>query len=237
MDDEHRYENVFSPEGTLLQVEYALEAAKKGRACVALIGRECIVLAASKHVPEKLFESKEVSSVFVVSAGLVGIISGLPADTQYIMGKVRKYAADSMYDFGFGAKPDIVCRKMADHWQRRTQRSGERLDGVTLALVGYDRGAPRIYYTDVSGTILSYRAVAFGEGGVMVQKKLEKIYKEEVGEAEAVELALAALSDALGSEYLATDIEVACVKDGMKEMHYLTLDEIDAALVRIAERD
>lgn len=237
MNEEHRFENVFSPEGTLLQVEYALEAVKKGMACVVLVGKESIVMAASKRVPEKLVEPEEISSFFEASQGLFGVISGLPADVQHTVGKVRKNAADAVYDFGFEAKADIVCRRIADHWQKSTQKSAERLDAVALALAGYDRGAPMVWYSDVSGTLLSYKAVAFGEGGAMIQKKLEKIYQEGQGDQGALETALIALSEALGSDYMATDIEAAYVKDGMKAIRYLTVDEIDSILVRIAEKD
>lgn len=234
---EHKYENVFSPEGTLLQVEYALEAAKKGMACVTLVGGDSIVAAASKRLSEKLVLPESLTSFFKASSGLFCTISGLPSDVQHTVGEVKREAAKTVYDFGFCAKPDIVCRRIADSWQKQTQKSAERLDAVSVALFGYDNGKPKVFFSDASGAIFSFRAVAFGEGGAMVQKKLEKIYKDGESLEDAIDTALSSLSEALGADYLATDIEVVYIKEGMKDLTHLTVDEIDSALVRIAEKD
>ena len=45
---------VWSPQGRLLQVEYAMEAVKQGSACLGLVGKDGVVLAALKRQPNEL---------------------------------------------------------------------------------------------------------------------------------------------------------------------------------------
>ena len=46
--------SIFSPEGTLSQVEYALEAVKHGGLSIGLMGNKCIILCAERKAVPKL---------------------------------------------------------------------------------------------------------------------------------------------------------------------------------------
>ncbi|KAH9386579.1 20S proteasome subunit alpha 1 [Nematocida major] len=230
-----RINNDFSKEGTLYQVEYALEAAKKGMPCVIVGTPSCIVMAASKRLPEKLMDPEYISSFFEILPGVVGVASGYLMDIQITVSDVKKAAMDLYHDLGEVPTPDIIAREMADKFQLYTQESYKRISAVFLAIVGYEKECPMIYYTDSSGILLPYKAVAFGEGGSLMMKKLEKLYTPEQTQEQATENALISLSEALGADYLATNVELAVftAKEGLRRA---TTDEIDGFLVEIAEK-
>lgn len=233
---EARVDNAFSEEGTLYQVEYALEGAKKGMSCTVVAGATAIGLAASKRVPEKLMDASYLSSFVDIVPGLVGVASGYLMDVQSTAMLVKKTAVKLLNELGRTPAPEILARAIADKWQLATQENGRRLAAVSLAVIGYEKRQPVIYYTDTSGVLFPYRAVAFGEGGTVMMKKLEKIYPSGSADEEVVETALVALSEALGPDYLATNVEVAVVRPGGR-LQRLTTDEIDGLLVHIAEKE
>ncbi|KAI5175625.1 20S proteasome subunit alpha 1 [Nematocida sp. LUAm1] len=232
---EERINNAFSEEGTLYQVEYALEATKKGMSCVVLYGKDGIVMGASKRVPEKLMDPEYISSFFEIIPGLVGVISGYAMDVQDMKINTKKYALELLYDLGRTPTPDILCRRIADTLQVATQKSHRRLTAVSVCIVGYDKETPLIYYTDTSGVLFPCKATAFGEGGPLMQKDLEKTYKEKMGEEELLECALHGLSGALGNDYAANLIEVAVLKKNTA-LEILHLDRIDALLAQVGEK-
>ncbi|KAI5181279.1 20S proteasome subunit alpha 1 [Nematocida sp. AWRm80] len=232
-----REDNSFSEEGVLYQVEYALEGAKKGMPCVVVCGRDCVVMAASKRLPEKLMDPEYISSFFEILPGLAGVISGYLMDVQVAVQKVKKKASKLLYDLGQAPSPYMVARAMADEWELYTQENARRLPAVFLSIIGFEMNMPIISYTDSSGVLIPYSGVAFGEGSNVMMKRLEKIYTENQTEEKSIEDALISLSEALGHEYLAINVELASLHNTKEPLRRFTTDEIDSYLVQIAEKE
>ena len=56
---------IFSPEGRLYQVEYALEAISQAGTCLGVRANEGIILVAEKRVTDKLLDSKVFKKILL----------------------------------------------------------------------------------------------------------------------------------------------------------------------------
>ena len=73
---------VFSPEGRLYQVEYALEAVRRGTLAVAIKSNEDICLAAQIKIPSNLMDADSIDKILQVDDHIGVAISGLHADAR-----------------------------------------------------------------------------------------------------------------------------------------------------------
>lgn len=60
--------NMFSPEGRLFQVEYAIEAIKLGSTALGICTREGVVLAVEKRVTSTLMEADSILKIMEVDS-------------------------------------------------------------------------------------------------------------------------------------------------------------------------
>src|SRR5512139_3459648 len=83
---------VFSPDGRLFQVEYALETVKRGSTVLAIAGDEGVVLAAEERMTSKLQDPDFTWKIFQIDEHAGAAISGLSSDARILIDQARVYA-------------------------------------------------------------------------------------------------------------------------------------------------
>ncbi len=73
-----RHVSVFSPQGNLYQVEYAMKAAASGsNTAVAVRGKDSAVVITQKRVPDRLIDPSCVTSTFEITDKIAVLMLGL----------------------------------------------------------------------------------------------------------------------------------------------------------------
>lgn len=234
MVEAHHYYNIFSPEGKLLQVEYALEAVGNSNPVVIARNKNTVVCAAKKLYASKLMD-EEPKSIFKVSSKVYALVTGLSGDVDQIVLYSRSLGSDKEAKFGFEITPDILCRTFSDKIQQLIQATGQRAFAFGAAFFGFDYEGPSIYATDTSATHYPYYGHAFGEKSGRARGFLEENLDPEVSDRELMEIAVQALLESVGEDTQSDGIDVALLAPN-EDLKYLDNAEKDSVLQRISDK-
>lgn len=179
---------VFSPDGHLFQVEYALEAVKRGSAAIGIVGKNNeIVLAIEKKSLPQLQDGRTVRKIVQLDDHLTLTFSGLAADSRQLINKARTQCQSHRLQYEEPMSVEQCARFVAKYQQEYTHRGGRRPFGLSTLIAGFDKDmTPRLFMTDPSGTYSEWKARAIGRSQDNVTKVLESLYFEEPAMKEAL---------------------------------------------------
>ncbi|KAL7495704.1 hypothetical protein ACHAWT_004063 [Skeletonema menzelii] len=186
---------VWSPEGRLLQVEYAMESVKQGSACIALRSSTHSVIGALKRSVSEL--SAHQQKILEIDDHLGIGIAGLTADARTLAKWMRNECLNHKYVYGTALPSGRLVTDLADRHQRTTQSYVRRPYGVGLLVASFDKNGPHVYQTCPSGNVYECYATAIGARSQSGRTYLEK-YCDSFEECSKDDLIMHALKALVG---------------------------------------
>jgi len=222
---------VFSPDGRLYQVEYAIETVRRGSIAVGLRCAEGVVLAVEEKA-RKLQTMGTTQKIFQVDNHLGVAAAGYIPDARIQVDHARIAAQTNRLIYDEMIDVEGLAKRIADLAQQFTQFAGVRPFGVSLILGGVDKTGSKLFLTDPSGNFIAYDAVAIGAGSEQVMEFLEQNYDGTKSLEDMKTLAVQAIylvsEDKVGTQHI--KIAVIDTKSGM--MRILTEEEVGAVAAR-----
>lgn len=180
---------VFSPDGRLYQVEYAIETVRRGTLAIGIKCKDGVILAVEEK-SRKLQLSDVTQKIFQVDDHIGVAAAGYIPDARTQVDHARFFAQSNRLIYDEPVDVEGVAKNLADMAQQYTQYAGVRPFGVALILAGVDKNGSSLFLTDPSGTYIGYNAIAIGAGSDQVNEFLEKNYRADIDREEAAILAI-----------------------------------------------
>lgn len=208
---------IFSPEGRILQVEYARQAVKSGSTAIGFVAKDGVAIVADKRLHGKLIVNRSVEKIFIIDDHIIATFSGFIPDGRVLLDKARIIAQE--YKMTFGSPIDILSlvKEIGDIKQLYTQYGGIRPFGVSLIFTGIDAdGEAKLFVTDPSGLYYQYYAAVIGEGENKISNLLEEKYNRNISVKEAIKLGIDLLKEVLKDNFTFDRVIVGYIKIGEK---------------------
>ncbi|CAD5177037.1 unnamed protein product [Musa acuminata subsp. malaccensis] len=127
---------IFSPEGRLYQVEYAMEAIGNAGAAIGILARDGVVLVGEKKVTSKLLQtSRSTEKMYKIDDHLACAVAGIMSDANILINTAR-VQAQRWDKFWIPAAAAIGANNQAAQSMLKQDYKDEitREEGVQLAL-------------------------------------------------------------------------------------------------------
>ncbi|HVP26320.1 MAG TPA: archaeal proteasome endopeptidase complex subunit alpha [Candidatus Bathyarchaeia archaeon] len=212
---------VFSPDGRLFQVEYAMELVNRGATILAIRCSEGVVLGSEENV-EPLEEAEYSWKIFKVDEHIGAAIVGLSSDARILIDQARVNAQSNKLTYDEPIDVEVVTKRICDVKQLYTQHAGVRPFGVSIIFAGVDKTGSRVFGTHPSGTYRGYKATAQGAGRDTVLAIMKEEHRDDMKLEEATKLAVKCLTKALEARQLPPRIKIAVIPAETKKMEILS---------------
>eukprot|EP00697_Spironema_sp_BW2_P002731 gnl/Spiro4/13643_TR7268_c0_g1_i1.p1 gnl/Spiro4/13643_TR7268_c0_g1~~gnl/Spiro4/13643_TR7268_c0_g1_i1.p1 ORF type:complete len:267 (+),score=62.91 gnl/Spiro4/13643_TR7268_c0_g1_i1:42-803(+) len=231
---------IFSPEGRLYQVEYAIEAISHAGAAVGILTKDGIVLACEKKGGSKLLDVQKSEKLFKIDNHIACVVAGITADANILIANARLYTQQYMYAYQNPQPVEQLVQRVTDLCQGYTQYGGLRPFGVAFLFAGWDANYGfQLYQSDPSGNYGGWKATSIGENSNAAQSIMKQDYKDDITLREAMLMVVKILSKTLGTVTLTSEkLEIATVtlRPGTEEVVYseMTPAELSALITEAA---
>jgi proteasome alpha subunit len=227
---------MFSPDGRLLQVEYAKKTVKQGSTAIGLACKDGILLIADKRIVDKLIIPASVEKIFKIDNHIGATASGILSDARVLIERAQLKAQQHMVTYDTPIDIISVVKDICSLKQICTQSGGLRPFGVSIIVAGIDKDGPKIYETDPTGIYFRYKATVIGEGETEIEEILEKEFKDNMTVDDALRLAIKALYKILGKNLHVDRIDAAYIKNEDKKLVRVKPDTIEKVFREIKKK-
>lgn len=207
---------IFTPDGRLLQVEYALNNINNAGLCIGLVTKKGIVLSCEKESTSKLLEKKKNSDkIYKIDTNIACSVGGLASDANILIDNVREYSQNYYMKYRNYTPVENLVRYISDLNQVKTIKGSNRPYGAGFLFGGWDRiYGYQLYNADPSGIYNCWKAHAIGQGSQNAESFLKQNYNEEMNLEEGIKMSIRVLRKSLDKNVLSSEnIEVFVLEE------------------------
>ena len=218
---------MFSPDGRLLQVEYAKKTVRQGSTAIGMVCSDGVLFVTDKRIVDSLIVPESVEKIFQIDSHIGATASGILSDARVLIERAQIRAQQHRVTYDSEIDMITIVKDICDLKQICTQSGGLRPFGVSILVAGIDGKKPRLYETDPTGIFFEYKASVIGEGEPEVEEMLQKEYNPELTIEEGLQLSIKALKKVLGTNFSMDMLDAAYITTADKKFSKFSKEKIE----------
>jgi proteasome alpha subunit len=207
-----RAATMFSPDGHLLQVEYAEKTVRLGSSSIGFVCSDGVMIIADKRIKDCLILTDSSGRIHEIDSHLVASSAGIASDARVLVERAQLISQQHRVTYETAVEVESVVKDIANMKQQFTQYGGVRPFGVSIMVAGVSGNKPRLFATDVTGNYFSYRSIAIGENDEKIKEELRKNCDKEVSIEDSIKFSLKIFKEILGKNFNTDRFDVAYVE-------------------------
>jgi len=227
---------MFSPDGRLLQVEYAKKTVKQGSTAIGMVCKDGVLLVTDKRIVDPLVVTESVEKIFKIDDHIGATAAGILSDARVLIDRAQVRAQQHQVTYDSQIDVISIVKDICDLKQICTQSAGLRPFGVSLLIVGIDSKGASLYETDPTGIYFQYFAAVIGEGETEIDEVLQKEYKKDITIESGLKLAIKALSRTLGDNFNVERLDCAYIRSDERKFTKVEKARLDKILKEVKKK-
>ena len=205
-----RAATMFSPDGHILQVEYAEKTVRLGSASMGFVCSDGVLILADKRLTDTLMVPESGNKIYEVDSHIIGSAAGILSDARMLIERAQVLAQQHRVTYDSPIEVISIIKDLSDIKQQYTQHPGVRPFGVAVMLAGIDIHS-KVYVADITGNYFEYYATAIGENDEKIKEMLRKSFKHGMKIDEAIKLGLSIFKEIKGKNFNADSFDAAYI--------------------------
>jgi proteasome alpha subunit len=221
-----RSATMFSPDGHVLQVEYAEKTVRLGSASIGIRCSDGVIIVADKGQKDELIVPESAEKIYEIDEHIMAGAAGIISDARILVNQIRLIAQQHKVTYDSPIDTESIIREISDIKQQYTQHPGVRPFGVALMIAGKNGDKCKLYTSDITGNYFEYYAVAIGENDNRIKDILRKKYRIDITMGEAINLALDIFKEVLGDKFAIERFNIGYIGNKEGKLNRLTKEEL-----------
>jgi proteasome alpha subunit len=221
---------MFSPDGRLLQVEYAKKTVRLGNTAIGMVCKDGVLLVTDKRIVDKLVIPDAIEKIWQIDDHIIATAAGILSDARVLVERAQIKSQQHQVTYDAPIDTLSIVKDICNLKQICTQSGGLRPFGVSLLVAGIDEDGKKLFETDPTGLFYQFKATAIGEGELEIDEILHKEYRDNMTIDEGLDLAIRALKKVLDTKINAERIDTAFINEKKRIMEKIPKDKIKKLL-------
>ncbi len=191
---------VFTPDGRIIQVEYAKKTVKRGSTAIGISCKDGVLVVVDKRNDDNLLASNFTEKIIQIDDHIGTAIAGVLSDGRMLIEKSQVKAQQHRVTYGTKIDVKSITAGICGEKQAYTQFGGLRPFAVSIMVAGID-DKPRLFVTEPIGTFYEYKAAVIGEGADEIKNKLVKGISKTLSIKKGLSLSIKLIRNFAGKDF------------------------------------